>query len=209
MNKTKKRATSDEPIFIDQQFYADLAKLLDKIAWDYAAKTREELQSRDKAIFALLIITGLRASEAINLKKKQFRVYTDHIEIAQVPTLKHGATRIRIIMPLKGNLAPITQVFQKWFITLPENPEAYVFPKATPDAIYFNKHIGRGRVYQIIRQTGMFPHWARAVCANIWAKVFGKDAWKLKNYMGWKNLESSSPYIQSNWEEDENKIYKV
>jgi hypothetical protein len=55
----------------------------------------------------------------------------------------------------------------------------------------------------------MFPHWARAVCANIWAAVFGKDAWKLKNYMGWKRLESSSPYIQSNWEDDEKKIYEI
>lgn len=207
--KHDKRATSEEPIFVDDQLYTELAKLIDKLAWGYSEKNKTLLQLRDKALFALLIVAGTRASEAVKLKKKQFRTYPNRIEIAQVETEKHGLTRKRVIMPLEGNLGPITRVFQEWFVTLPDEPEAYIFPRASPDKIIYSKHIGRVRVYQIVSQSGMFPHWARAVCANIWATVFGKDAWKLKNYMGWKRLESSSPYIQSNWEEDENKIYKV
>jgi integrase len=207
--KQEKRATSDEPIFIDDQLYLELAKLINKLTWDYSAKNLELLQQRDKGLFALLIVAGPRASEAIILKKKQFRVYPNRIEIAQVQTEKHGLLRKRIIMPLEGNLAEITKVFLQWFQTLPDDPDVYIFPRARPDSIDYKEHISRVRVYQIVSQSGMFPHWARAVCANIWATVFGKDAWKLKNYMGWKRLESSSPYIQSNWEEDENKIYKV
>jgi len=207
--KHAKRATSDEPIFVDQQLYSELSKLITQLAWDYSEKNKTLLQLRDKALFALLIVAGVRASEAVKLKKKQFRAYPNRIEIAQVETEKHGLLRKRVIMPLEGNLGPITRVFQEWFVTLPDEPEAYIFPRASPDKIIYSKHIGRVRVYQIVSQSGMFPHWARAVCANIWATVFGKDAWKLKNYMGWKRLESSSPYIQSNWEEDENKIYKV
>jgi integrase len=207
--KHDKRATSDEPIFVDSQLYLELSKLIDKLAWGYSEKNIALLQQRDKALFALLIVAGPRAAEAIQLKKKQFRIYPNRIEIAQVETEKHGLIRKRIIMPLEGNLAPITQVFQKWFEKLPDDPEAYIFPRAGADSINYSKHISRVRVYQIVSQSGMFPHWARAVCANIWATVFGKDAWKLKNYMGWKRLESSSPYIQSNWEEDEYKIFKV
>jgi integrase len=211
MKRTKhdKRATSEEPIFIDEQLYHDLSKLINKLTWDYSAKTPEVLQQRDKALFALLIVAGTRASEAIILKKKQFRVYPNRIEIAQVETEKHGLLRKRVIMPLEGSLSEITKVFLEWFMTLPDEPEAYVFPRCRIYHIDYKNHISRVRVYQIISRSGMFPHWARAVCANIWASVFGKDAWKLKNYMGWKRLESSSPYIQSNWEEDENKIYKV
>ncbi len=210
MKRTKheKRATSEEPIFIDNQLYTELAKLIDKLAWEYSDKNLT-LQLRDKALFAFLIVAGTRASEAVILKKKQFRLYPNRIEVAQVETEKNGLLRKRIIMPLEGNLAPISKVFLAWFQTLPDDPEAYVFPRARADSTDYNKHIGRVRVYQIISQSGMFPHWARAVCANIWATVFGKDAWKLKNYMGWKRLESSSPYIQSNWEEDESKIYKI
>jgi integrase len=211
MKRTKhdKRATSDEPIFVDQQLYAELAKLIDKLTWDYSCKNSEALRLRDRGLFALLIVAGPRANEAVILKKKQFRVYPNHIEIAQVETEKHGLIRKRIIMPLEGNLTGITQIFLEWFQTLPDDPEAYIFPPSTQERFLYSKHISRVRVYQVISRSGMFPHWARAVCANIWATVFGKDAWKLKNYMGWKRLESSSPYIQSNWEEDENKIYKI
>jgi hypothetical protein len=207
--KQDKRATSDEPIFIDQQLYIELAKPIEQLTWDYSDKNREALQRRDKALFALLIVAGPRAGESVILKKKQFRVYPNRIEIAQVETEKHGLLRKRIIMPLEGSLSEITKIFLSWFNTLPDSPEAYIFPRATATNIDYTKHIGRVRVYQIISQSGMFPHWARAVCANIWAGVFGKDAWKLKNYMGWKRLESSSPYIQSNWEEDAEKIYKI
>ncbi len=209
MLKKTKRATADEPIFIDNQLYPQLTQLIDKLDWGYSAKNMATLQRRDRAVFALMLVAGTRASETVKLKKKQFRPYINRIEIAQVQTEKNGQTRKRIIMPLQGNLAPITQIFQEWFDTLPEDPETYIFPKATHDKILYHKHIGRVRVYQIVRQSGMFPHWARAVCANIWAAVFGKDAWKLKNYMGWKRLESSSPYIQSNWEDDEKKIYEI
>ena len=66
--KHDKRATSEEPIFVDDQLYTELAKLIDKLAWGIP-KNKTLLQLRDKALFALLIVAGTRASEAVKLKK--------------------------------------------------------------------------------------------------------------------------------------------
>lgn len=54
------------------------------------------------------------------------------------------------------------------------------------------------------------PHWFRAVAENIYGrKVFRNNPYKLKDFMGLVNLNSTGPYVQATWEEDEKRIYKV
>lgn len=203
-----KRAVKDEPIFLDAELFNDLLRLVDKVKWNY--KTNRELYARrDKALFCFLILSGCRVSEALILKKKQFRVYPNKIEVANVQTLKHGLLREKIFLPKLGSLKPFTYIFEDWLQTVPEDSN-YIFPLGNSTGLNYKLHIGRKRAFEIVALTGKFPHWARAVCANIYGKiVFKNDAWKLKEFMGWKNLDSSSSYVNGRWEEDEKRIFML
>ena len=58
--------------------------------------------------------------------------------------------------------------------------------------------------------TDRFPHWFRSVCETIYGRlIFNSDAWKLKEFMGLRRLDSTTPYVQGSWEEDEEKIFKL
>lgn len=35
------------------------------------------------------------------------------------------------------------------------------------------------------------------------------ELWKLKQFMGWINLDSSSAYVQGNWEENSREIFRL
>lgn len=206
-NKTTKRAVKDIPVFLDDKLFTDLENDVAKTEWNY--KSLMILQTRDKALVCLLMLSGLRISEALGLRKKQFRVYEDKVLIANAVTLKHGLLRPKIILTRKGRLAPFTEIFLEWFNQLPEYAE-YVFGSGCALGLSYDRHIGRIRAYQIISTAGKFPHWYRSVCESIYGRmVFKNDAWKLKSYMGLKSLESTSPYVSGNWEQNEKDIDKV
>jgi integrase len=156
------------------------------------------------------MLSGLRVSEAVSLTKKQFRVYEDKVILANAQPLKHGLLRPKIILTRKGRLAPFTEIFLEWYNQLPEYAE-YVFGSGCASGISYDKHLSRFRVHRIIKTTsGKFPHWYRSVCESIYARsVFHNDAWKLKAFMGLKSLESTSPYVSGNWEENIEDINSV
>jgi integrase len=208
LNKTTKRSVKDIPVFLDDKLFIDLESDVAKTEWNY--KTQMFLQTRDKALVSLLMLTGLRISEALGLRKKQFRVYEDKVLIANAVTLKHGLLRPKIILTRKGRLAPFTEIFLEWFNQLPEYAE-FVFGSGSALGISYDQHIKRARAHWIIKTTtGKFPHWYRSVCESIYARsVFHNDAWKLKAFMGLKSLESTGPYVSGNWEENEKDIDKV
>lgn len=210
MDRSKKRATSDEPIFLDSRLFDDLVKRIDRITWPYKTSLKNLQTTRDKALFALLILTGLRISEAIALKRKQFREYKTHIELANVHTLKRGLLRKRILLPRTGRLGQLTYYVQDWLDQVPEQPENYIFASSSLTAFNFNTHINRHRAYQTIALSGLFPHYARAVCETVYVKlVFKNDAYKLKEFMGLKRLESTSSYVAGSWQENEKEIFKI
>jgi integrase len=204
-----KRAVKDEPIFMDEKLYTDLENLAKKIEYNYKSKNKQLLNTRDKAIFAFLLLTGCRVSELQKIKRKQLRIYENRIEAANIYTLKRGLLRKKIILPKIGALKNLTYIFEGWLINIKE-PENFVFPKSNNEKIDYQKPLGRKRIYNIIHLTGLFPHWCRGVCETIYAKkIFKNDAYKLKEFMGLKRLESTTPYVQGNWEENEKEIYKL
>ena len=211
MNRHNKRAVKDEPIFLDKKLYKDLVSLISKIEWPY--KTNKKVfWTRDKAFFAFLILTGCRVSEAINVNVKQFRSYTKNIILVNIQSMKHGLLRRKIILPKIGALSPVTYIFEDW-LDMVEGmniKDGYLFPRGNSHGLDFTQHFNRHRAYQIVSLTGKFPHWARSVCATIYGrKIFDNDAWKLKSFMGWKSLESSSDYISGSWEKDEKNLYAL
>lgn len=208
-NKKSKRATKDIPIFLDAKLFNDLENLIINTSWVYKSSNRKLLIIRDRALTSLLILAGLRIGEALQLKKKQFRVYSDHILLKNVKTEKNGKLRSEIILPKKGSLAPFTVMFEQWLNSI-TNEDGYIFPTCNRNGLDYNKRLTRTRAYRIISKTGRFPHWFRAVSENIYGRlVFGNNPYKLKDFMGLVNLESTAPYIQASWQEDKAKVFKI
>lgn len=209
--RIKKRATSEIPIFIDENFIAELVEIIRKVQWPYKANI-EQLQQRDQGFTALLSLTGLRVSEAVKLKRSQFRIYMDRIELANAETLKHGLLRKRIYLPKteKARLKPLTNIFEVW-LTQVQDKAKYVFPSAKgfTSTIDWSKHVDRTRMHSIIfKTTGKFPHWFRAVCETWYGReVFNNNAWKLKSFMGLKRLDSTTAYVQAEWEDNKAEIF--
>lgn len=204
----KKRKVSDIPVFIDETVQRPGGN---------CSKSQLELQNKPRAIPHKRPGTsisadpyGLRCSEALRLKKLQFREYKNSILLMNVETLKHGNRRPKIVLPKKGNLAPFTQHFREWLELIPKS-ECYVFPSGTFHGFSWDRHLTYKRSHQIVKTTtGKFPHWFRSVCETIYGRlVFEKDAWKLKGFMRLKTLEDTSPYVGGSWEEDGEKIYKL
>jgi len=209
LGRGKKRSVQDVPIFLDERFFEELRETVESVNWGY--KTNQDLyRLRDRAIVCLLILSGLRVSEAVQLKKLQFRVYKKKIILANVKTLKKGLVRHKIILPKRGRLAWFTQVFEDWLRFVPSD-DSYVFPSGNQFGFNWGKPLSRKRVFWIVKTTThKFPHWFRGVCETIYGRlVFKSDAWKLKEFMGLKRLDSTTPYVKGSWEEDEKEIYKI
>jgi len=207
-----KRKVSDVPIFLDDRLWDDLRTIINLRGWDY--KTNMTLfKLRDRGLICLLILTGLRISEALRLKKLQFRVYENEIVLANAQTMKRGLMRTKIVLPKMGKLAVFTLAFEEWLDNIPKD-DYYVFPKATSlrgTSFLWDKPLSTKRAYWIIKKTsGKFPHWFRAVCETVYGRlVFKSDAWKLKEFMGLKRLDSTSPYVKGTWEDNLAEIYKL
>ncbi len=205
-----KRKVKDEPIILDDKLLPQLANLIQNIKWTYKVNM-ETLQKRDKALVAFILLTGVRASETQQLRRKQTRIYNTHILVVNVQPLKRGNLREEIILPKSGGLAPFTAIFEEWLRQVPGD-NSVLFPSATPDgALLWDTPLSRYRIHRIVKvTTGMFPHWFRGVCETIYGKqIFQNDAWALKDFMGLVNLNSTSPYVSGQWKQHVARVYKL
>lgn len=208
LDKGSKRGAKYEVYTLSRRFFRDLRHQIESKNLEY--KTNKDFfQSRDKALVTGLVLTGLRASEISLLKPLQIQDDDSRLRLLKVRTVKGGDLRAKIPLPTQNELGEYTKIFLRHVDKIPDRA-SFIFPRGSGLGINFDQHISRKRVYQIVNgMTGLYPHYFRSVHASIYAKVFGFDAWKLKAFMGWKNLNSSSPYVKSNWESDENKIDEV
>jgi hypothetical protein len=205
--------------------------MIEDVNWPYKVN-QVQLHLRDQAIIAFTILVGIRASEfgglperkgktrtgkirvlpaTQPLRKKQTRVYQTHILIVNVQPLKHGDLRDEIILPKSGVFAPFTAIIEEWLQQVPDE-ESVLFPSAikATGKLNWEQPLRRSRIQWIIKsQTGMFPHWFRGICESVYGRIFFKnDAWALKKFMGLKNLESTSPYVEGQWKTYEKNIFK-
>ena len=145
----KKRATSDEPIIIDtssehttkesvRQLIQRLVKLVDSLSWNY--KTNKQLYlTRDKAFLAFLFLTGLRVSEAVQIRLKQIYNGASKIMVVSVATLKHSKQRDEIDLPKIGSLSKLTAYMEEWlpYVTEQDN---YLFPRGSAFGVNFKQY---------------------------------------------------------------------
>lgn len=211
MKKAKsKRAVADIPIFLDDQFFSQLQLIVESIKWPYKTMPRT-YWTRDHALASTLILTGLRVSEALALHRSQLRDYPNRILLVNVHTLKHGLTRQKIVCPKTGRLAPFTHYLEKWLLEVPEDEDACLFPRGSPQGFQWHRPLSRYRAFWIIKTSvNRFPHWFRSVTETIYGRlVFKSDAWKLKDFMGLRRLDSTTPYVKGSWEDNEADIYTL
>jgi integrase len=178
--------------------------LLEKNRISY--KKHFELWERDKALIALLLLSGLRINEALRLKLKQFDFTDGHfIIIKDVQTSKKGLPREEIPLPLEGKLSPFTTILKEWLVKLPSS-ESYVIPSASMFGIHWNKPLSRQRSHYIVKQlTGFFPHYYRSLCESHYGRIF-KTNWALKDFMGLTDLRSTEPYVKTDWRDYQQKM---
>jgi integrase len=109
-------------------------ELLEKHKIPY--KKHFELWSRDKALISLLLLSGLRINEALQLRLRQFDFGDKHfIIIKDVATSKRSLPRDEILLSLEGKLSPFTSIIKDWLVKIP-NPESYVIPSASMFGIH-------------------------------------------------------------------------
>lgn len=215
--KIKKRATSAIPIMVYEkedvlELLDELLKVINKTEWPYTSEFKDLFLMRDKALEALLILSGLRISEALALKLDQVKEQPKRYLLLGVKTLKNGFVRQRIVIPKDGSLGRICVFFTAWYEHLKKQPNAtYLFPSGSGYGINFRSSLSRYRAHRIIKTTSdKFPHWFRAVYENIYGHIiFDNNPYKLKDCMGLKTLEATVPYIQANYENDIPKVYMV
>jgi integrase len=195
-----KRAVKDVPIFLDKIF-SQLNEQLGLSGWNYK-ENMEQFELRDKALFSLLVLTGGRASEIGLVKKIQFNLSPGGVILANFQTLKNGLLRQEIYLPRAGALSVYTDVCLEWLREIP-GPQDHFMPPATPmGSFIWSRGLKRIRIWQIINfRTGLFPHWFRGVHETIYGRLILKnDAWKLKDYMGLKRVDSTGPYVRGELE---------
>ena len=218
-----RRATKSIPIIAYEktdlpELINKLKNIIEKTEWGYTSEYKDVLIMRDKAIVAFLFLTGLRVSEAVGdprvrpdsgIKLSQIIERPKHFMLYNVETVKRGDDR-EIKIPIDGMLGELTVYFTDWYRYLVQTGKGYfLFPSASGFGINYKKQIPKQRVHGIMQTTtNYFPHWCRAVYENIYGHVvFDNDAYKLSKCMGLKRLDSTEPYIQSDWKRDLDKLY--
>ena len=204
----KKRAVSDEPIYLTKQFFEQLYLQFTSRHYDY--KELKQLKDRDSALCCLLVLAGVRATEVSLLKRKQFKILENKILLLNVKTEKGGDMRPRIEFTKTGALKEFTFCFENWLRQVPSE-EAHVFPHGSSFGLSWDSSITRSRVFAIVQlKTGKFPHYLRGVHETYYGEtIFEGDAWRLANHMGLKRLDSTRPYVQVRHNKDiEERLHK-
>jgi integrase len=124
--------------------------------WPYKVN-RDEYLRRDRALVALLYLCALRVSEALRLRKSQFRILEDRVEVEGIKLSKmrrKGKPRrhkFRVAwLPLTGERAVFTQLVLEYLETLREDEPLFKF--------------SRQRAQQVVtRLTGKWCHYLRAL----------------------------------------------
>jgi len=107
--KIRKRATSAIPIIAYEEediepLVKELTEIIEATNWDYKSEFRDLFRMRDKALVSLLLLSGLRISEALELKFSQVREQAKSFLLLSVVTKKRGYVREKIVMPKEGSL---------------------------------------------------------------------------------------------------------
>jgi integrase len=176
-----------------------LRTLEENLGWEYATERADPEQLlawrlRDRALVSLLYLGMLRVSEGLRLRRSQFEVKENAVEVHNVQLVKRKPSnpewRELINLPVHGPRAPFTQ-FVIEQLNAVTDPEGFVFPG------YSDRHLGRGRAWSIVSTlTGKFNHAFRAFGEDYMAHQSGVILIDLAAYVK-VNPAILSTYIHS------------
>jgi len=169
------------------------------------------LHTRNKGLMGLLASTGLRISEALQLKIFQYEKETEDPlfgALFKVHTEKGGNIRDKILLPRRGELSSFVQLFEE-YVLITENlspkpsPQNYIFPAASKGGVTWREPLSRSGAFIIVKNTtGYFPHYFRGVCETFYGKkVFRGDPWAHARHFGLRRIDSSIDYVGGEREE--------
>jgi len=163
-------------------------------------------QTRDRALLALLYLTGGRISEVLRLRKSQFDfdldpnfvVIRDMVVVKRKKSIvaKEGYPIREVALPLKGRLAAFTRLVIKYLELLDEDEKLFKFT--------------RQRAWQIVYYiTGKWNHYFRSQAESYLGRyVFRRDPVGLAEYMGIKNVQTLREYVKTSWEDYKRELLK-
>lgn len=161
------------------------------------ALTREQIAGiinhltnlRDKALVALIFLTGSRKSEILGVKKSDFRYEKDFL-IVKLPILKRGKDLTKII-PI-----PLIDPFTKYITQYLNKIEGKLFD-ITPQ-----------RVWQILIDVGVRPHELRHSRLTEIATYMPSDV-EIYRFAGWKLPGMEDTYLHLRYEQLKEPLRKI
>lgn len=177
---------------------SQLAKYLETRTLPYKTNF-EMLHLRDQALISLLLLSGLRISEALKLRLSQFDLSDAKFAIIKdVETVKRGLPREEIPLPKEGQLSPFSEILFAWLLRV-DGVDSFVFPPASIFGIHWNRALSKQRCHVIVKAiTTKYPHYFRAMCESHYGRIF-RTNWALKDFMGLTDLRSTEPYVKTDW----------
>lgn len=150
-----------------------------------------------KDVFTILFETGGRVSEIIELRPEQFVWNDEAITIAGMTVLKYRR-RMRRDVYIKRDEH---DVLAEDLVSFVERCKTdYLFPRTTPfyGEPIAGEHTSRVRIYLLTREISddLWPHFFRSQRASYLVYVRGLNAFELKDWFGWKSMDSAGHYVR-------------
>lgn len=198
----QKKESGKRRIIKDIARYLEPAEILNQIEqgrlWSY--KTNMEfLHCRDRALIALLYLTGGRISEVLRLEKKQVDVESDDefviLHDFRISKRRKDAIMVDHGLPRMGSLAPFTQIVLDYLKRMPRKQEK-LFP------------ISRQRAWQIVsHMTGKWCHYYRSQRLSYLVNLL-RSSVVVQNMMGIKTGSTLSHYFKGEWKQHKEQLKK-
>lgn len=196
------------------RFFESLIQDVKKMKHDYKNPVyRQQYLLRDKALLCGLILSGCRIAELLRLKWNQVNESSSFIRLINVETERDDYTRLEILMPRKGRLAPFTAVFEEWYHFVLHQTHRwhdtrrhtyYLFPYAVSglqrhrhylqpfelrlEGFYWNQHLDRSQARKLIVEgTGHSPRYYRRLYQHwYYSLVCNRDRTLLQQALGFR-----------------------
>jgi site-specific recombinase XerD len=139
-------------------------------------------RKRDAAIFALLVGTGIRSGELLNLRRED--ISTDGIMV-------NGKGRHRRYIPLRANVGLL---LMKYDAVTPPPTDGKFFRGKNGKGL--NENELRAVFWRLVDRSGIkvWPHLLRHTFASSFMSRDGADVLKLQRICGWKTLSMAQRY---------------
>ncbi len=130
-----------------------------------------------RSLLIFLFYSGVRVSEALRMRGRDFYSDDTNIYCHVGKRLKHGLLTKDLPIPLAAR-----HVMELWDYVRVTPPERRVW-------LY-----GRKTAYRACRMLGFYPHYLRFNRATAFARA-GKDLLKIKQWFGWAKAETAMSYL--------------